>query len=88
MRATGKFQIVITTARPEKFRSITEDQLHSFDLQYDYLLMSMHHSKRIIINDYSKSNPYKSCDAINLKRNSNELKEILRDSLGVDYEDI
>lgn len=88
LRSTGKFQIVITTARQEKYREITENQLKDFNLEYDYLLMGMHHSKRIIINDYGKSNPYKSCDAINLKRNSNELKDILRDSLGIDYEDI
>lgn len=88
LRETGRFQIVITTARSEKFRKLTENQLYEFGLDFDYLLMEMQHSKRIIINDYGKSNPYKSCDAINLKRNSNELKEILRDSLGVDYDEI
>lgn len=88
LRETGKFQIVITTARSEKFRNLTENQLLEFGLDFDYLLMGMQHSKRIIINDYGKSNPYKSCDAINLKRNSTELKEILRDSLGVDYDEI
>jgi hypothetical protein len=88
LRATGKFQIVITTSRNEKFRKVTEAQLSDFDLPYDYLLMGMLHGKRIIINDYSKSNPYKSCDAINLKRNSNELKDILRDSLGIDFDEI
>lgn len=88
LRNTGKFQIVITTARTEKYREVTEKQLLDFGLTYDYLLMGMQHGKRIIINDYSKSNPYKSCDAINLKRNSNELKDILRDSLGIDYEEI
>lgn len=50
--------------------------------------MNLNHTRRIIINDYSKSNPYKSCDAINLKRNSDDLKEILRESLGIDYEEI
>ena len=50
--------------------------------------MGLNHSKRIIINDYSNSNPYKSCDAINLKRNADDLKEILRESLGIDYEEI
>jgi hypothetical protein len=50
--------------------------------------MGMQHGKRIIVNDYSKSNPYKSCDAINLRRDSQELEDILRDSLGIDYEEI
>lgn len=88
LRQTGKFQIIITTARHEKFRSVTVEQLKKLGLDYDHLLMGMQHCKRIIINDYGKSNPYKSCDAINLKRNSNELKDILRDSLGIDYEEI
>ena len=88
LRATGKFQVIITTARSEKYRKITEIQLRNFGLSYDFLLMGLLHGKRIVINDYSKSNPYKSCDAINLKRNSNELKEILRESLGIDYEEI
>jgi hypothetical protein len=88
LRNSGKFQVVITTARPKKYQSVTEQQLKEFGLEYDYLLMGMQHSKRIIINDYSSSNPYKSCDAINLKRNSTELKDLLRDSLGVDYDDI
>ncbi len=88
LRQSGKFQIIITTARGEEYRNVTTDQLKRFGLDYDHLLMGMQHGKRIIINDYSKSNPYKSCDAINLKRNSNELKDILRDSLGIDYEEI
>ena len=88
LQSTGKFQIIITTARNEKYRATTEEQLKTFGLKYDYLLMGMQHSKRIIINDYSKSNPYKSCDAINLKRNAEDLKDILREALGVDYEDI
>lgn len=88
LRRSGKFQIVITTARGEEYRNVTVDQLKRFELEYDHLIMGMQHGKRIIINDYSKSNPYKSCDAINLKRNSSELKDILRDSLGIDYEEI
>ena len=88
LRDSGKFQIVITTSRPEKYRFVTERQLQDLGIHYDYLLMGLYHSKRIVINDYSKSNPYKSCDAINLKRDSDELREILRESLGIDYEEI
>jgi hypothetical protein len=88
LQQSGKFEIIITTSRPEKFRDITIEQLKRLGVKYKSLLMGLNHSKRIIINDYSKSNPYKSCDAINLKRNSDDLKEILRESLGVDYEEI
>jgi hypothetical protein len=88
LQQSGKFEIIITTARPEKYREITENQLATLGISYKYLLMGLNHSKRIIINDYGKSNPYKSCDAINLKRNTDDLKEILRESLGIDYEEI
>jgi hypothetical protein len=85
---TGKFQIILTTSRPERFRTITQEQMKRVGMPFDHLIMGLYHSKRIIINDYSKSNPFKSCDSINLKRDSNELKEILRESLGVDFEEI
>jgi len=88
LQQSGKFEIIITTSRPEKYRSVTEQQLKQLGIVYKTLLMGLLHSKRIIINDYSKSNPFKSCDSINLKRNADDLKEILRESLGIDYEEI
>jgi hypothetical protein len=86
--SSGKFQVILTTSRPEKFREATIQQMKKVGMPFDHLIMGLYHSKRIIINDFSKSNPYKSCDAINLKRDSNELKDILRESLGVDFEEI
>jgi hypothetical protein len=86
--SSGKFQIILTTSRPEKFRETTIQQMQSVGMPFNHLIMGLYHSKRIIINDYSKSNPFKSCDSINLKRDSNELKEILRESLGIDFEEI
>lgn len=88
LQRSGKFQIIITTSRPEKYRAVTEQQLATIGIQYTALIMGLHHSKRIIINDYSKSNPFKSCDSINLKRDGEDLKEILRESLGIDYDEI
>lgn len=88
LQSSGKFEIIITTSRPEKYRSVTMKQLESLGIVPKHLLMGLQHSKRIIINDYSKSNPFKSCDSINLKRNADDLKEILRESLGIEYEEI
>ncbi|BFM39382.1 hypothetical protein OLK001_13080 [Synechocystis sp. LKSZ1] len=85
---SGKFKIILTTSRPEKYRSLTIKQMQKLDMPFDHLIMGLLHSKRIIINDYSRSNPYKSCDAINLKRNSDELKEILKESLGIEYDEL
>ena len=88
IQESGKFEVIITTSRPEKYRDVTVQQLSKLGLKYNHLLMGLQHGKRIVINDYSNSNPYKSCDAINLKRNSDDLREILRESLGIDYEEI
>lgn len=85
---TGKFQIILTTSRPEEFRNETIKQMEQLGLPFNHLIMGLLHAKRIIINDYGKSNPFKSCDSINLKRDSEDLKEILKESLGIEYEDV
>ena len=82
---TGKFQIIITTSRSSKYRDITEKQLKKFNVGYDILLMDMFHSKRIIINDYSNANPFKSCDAINLKRNARHPRQIGSDRIYIKF---
>jgi len=81
LQKTGRIQIIITTARQEKYRKLTLQQLHSFGIEFSQLLMQINHNKRIIINDYSSSNSYKSCDAINLKRDSGDLREILASAM-------
>jgi ribonucleotide monophosphatase NagD (HAD superfamily) len=67
---TGKTQVVLVTARPEIYRKITEDQLSSEGVKYHVLVMGLLHAKRILINDYSLTNPYMSCAAVNVKRNT------------------
>lgn len=69
----GTVQIILTTSRPESVRALTESQLKSLNIPYDMLVMGLLHAKRIVVNDYSKTNPYKSCDAINIQRDSSEL---------------
>ena len=62
-------QIILVTARPEWYREITEEQLKREGVKYHMLIMGLLHAKRVIINDYSLTNPYRSCGAINVKRN-------------------
>ena len=76
---SGKVKIILTTARGSEFSSDTEDQLSRLNVNYHQIIYDLYHAKRIIINDYAKSNPYKSCDAINIRRNSSELSEMLSD---------
>jgi hypothetical protein len=39
--------------------------------------MGVHHSKRILINDYATTNPYPTAVAINLKRDSENLGDMI-----------
>jgi hypothetical protein len=76
--SSGRVEIILTTSRPEEYRDITKKQLFELGLGYKELIMGLQHSKRIIINDFSNTNPYKSCEAINIPRDSDNLKQYLK----------
>jgi len=76
--STNRIELILTTSRPEEYRDITKKQLFELGLKYRELIMGLQHSKRIIINDFSNTNPYKSCEAINIPRNSDNLKQYLK----------
>lgn len=79
---TGKVHIILTTSRTLDYKEKTELQLKREGIKYHQIIYGLYHAKRIIINDYANSNPYKSCDSINLKRDSSELKNMLADIMG------
>lgn len=78
LRKSGKVKIVLTTSRPNYMRELTIKELDEKGVLYDELITGLPHCKRVIINDFAKSNPYPSCEAINIPRNSDNLKEFLR----------
>lgn len=63
-------QIVITTSRPEEFRSDLETILSENGIKPYAILMGMNHAARVVINDFAPTNPYPSGIAITLPRNS------------------
>ena len=71
----GKTRIILTTSRPEKYRQLTIMELQTKGVPFDELVMSLPHCQRIIINDFARSNQYPSCKAINIPRNTDDLKE-------------
>jgi len=83
---SDRVEVIITTSRKESFKSKTEQQLARVGLKYHKIIYGLPHGKRIVVNDYAPSNPYKSCDAINIRRNSSDLKEMLEDSIGFSLE--
>ena len=70
----GRTHIVLTTSRPEEYRQITLDELESKGIPYHNLIMGLPHSQRVLVNDFAASNPYPSCVAINIPRNSGDLE--------------
>ena len=79
---TGKVEVIITTSRTEEFREVTLAQLERTGIRYHQIIFGLAHGRRIVINDYANTNPYKSCDAINMKRDSEDLREMLEESVG------
>lgn len=65
------YYIVLTTARSEKFRRVTENQLKSLGLWWNQLVMNLMSGERYIINDLKPNDPFNSTAiGINLLRNS------------------
>jgi len=76
---TGKVYIIITTARPSTAKDVTLKQLEKYGILYHDIIFNLFHANRTIINDYGSSNPYPTCDAVNIPRNSNSLERYLKD---------
>lgn len=63
-----EYNIILTTARREGLRAITESQLQSLGIPYDQLVMGIGKGERIIIND-ARPNGGITASSINLVRN-------------------
>jgi len=74
---SGKGQIILTTARAEEYRDKTLKQLNKIGLRYHKIVFGLMHAQRIVINDFSATNPYPSCLSLNVERNSQTLKRML-----------
>lgn len=67
-------QVVFTTARPESARSVTRAMLDELGFDGCYLLMGLHNSKRILINDYNETtNKYPTAISYNVFRDGDDL---------------
>lgn len=74
---SGKTHIILSTSRSQLFSDITRAQLKEIGLQYHDIIFNLPHAKRILVNDYSTSNPYPSAIAVNLDRDSQKLTHLL-----------
>lgn len=62
-------RIILVTGRRESAREITEQQLRSLGIFYDYLLMGLGGGKRIIINDFKPNSTEETAGHVCLERN-------------------
>ena len=70
-------QIIFTTARNKKYTNDIAIMLDRLGFTGYTLLTGLNHSQRVVINDYSSTNPNPSCTAINLERDVNTLRNYL-----------
>ena len=70
-------QIYFVTSRPEKFRKMLEEKFKEKNIKYSGMLMGCSHAKRILVNDFSDTATYPVCEAINMPRDSVELKKYI-----------
>lgn len=73
----GKTKIFLTTARSSKHSLATHEELYYYGVKFHNIMFDLFHSKRIIINDYANTNQYPSCEAVNLERDSDQLRKML-----------
>jgi hypothetical protein len=71
-------KLVFCTARPRRFEQRTRLMLDSFGFKDYDLVMAVNHSRRVLINDFATSVPFPSAEAVNLPRNSNTLKQYIK----------
>lgn len=61
-------QIIITTSRPVKYKKKISTFLKNYEIIPFSYVFGLNHSERVILNDYSDSNPFPSASALNLIR--------------------
>lgn len=70
-------QVIFTTSRDKKFDNRTIEILNELGFENFTLISGLANTKRILINDYNEANPYPRAVAINLKRDSDNLRDYL-----------
>lgn len=73
----NKYHVVLTTSRPLEFKEITLKQLEEQGVRFHDIVFGLPHAKRIVVNDYAKTNPYPSALAVNIERNNPKLKDYI-----------
>lgn len=77
LQKAGVLYLIITSSRPESEIEYIQKHLGEYGVHADRFIMNLPHTRRILINDYSDTNPYPTSISINLERDSKQLSTIL-----------
>lgn len=81
MQESGLLYLVITSSRPASETDYIRQRLAEYGIIPDQYVMGLPHGRRILVNDYSPTNPYPTAISVNVERDGKMLSTIL-DSLG------
>lgn len=71
--------VILITSRKEKYREVTLHQLKKAGVKYHQLIMNLNHSARVVVNDFSHSNPFPAAISVNVPRDSDKLGDYISD---------
>lgn len=77
LQAAGLLYLVITSSRPASETEHIRQRLAEHQIRADQFVMGLPHTRRILVNDYSATNPFPTAVSINLERDSQLLSSIL-----------
>ena len=75
---SGYVHIILTTSRKETAKDVTLAQLHLYKIPFDKIIWGLPHCRRVLINDYARTNPYPSAYSINLPRDADILRDLMQ----------
>lgn len=77
LQASDLLYLVVTSSRPESEIEYLKNRLAEFGVYPDRYVMELPHTRRILVNDYSLTNPFPTAISVNLERDSKQLSSIL-----------
>ena len=68
-------KLIVTTSRPTAEKENIRNFLKKYEIDCHEIITDLPHAGRVLINDFSKSNPFPSAQAINLVRDAENLSD-------------
>ena len=77
LQKKGIIHLIVTSSRPEEQENYIRSVLSEYGVVADRYILGLPHGRRMLVNDYSTTNPYPTAIALNLERNSENLKMLI-----------